>query len=754
MDFETENSRDWDVDAPVLSEPALPTNERLSLLLRKSKPVERPNVRARKAAHKDAIAAKARAEAANRVIARPRPAIDPKYTNRFAVNVDNAGRALWRRREQPNGLYRLSNSYASIYESLGHQAKSSKGSPKNPSIQKVLEQIGDRTGTFVAPPLRAADREIRIWGDSSGVPNAQQELEKWALMHRTPSAEWAKINHATERVMERLDKKMKEDAFRQQFRQNPANSNTFSYVGYFLWPSEEFVPDAYLGPAYEAFDQIRIEERCHILYVSDKSLFKVLSYEEKSVNEAVVRIRTTLCEIVRRSSKPVRLYLTERLPLEANHSEVKLVQVNQTDKASPDAHMPILKGSVRPSLTGRAPTTEERNCWEIFQSDLDLINEDRFRNAISSTLPTLRYYRGNVRARVSFGTMAFVSYMRPLGVNHTLEEFQSMLKKAQTAGQLVKRFTIEKGRPTPLSRCRQATDFLDPVDASTVSLDAVRPQYSATFEVTPLTNSAPLRLEVDFLETDHGVFDAVAKRWLKVEMNAAPQDKVANLQRGKLAVAVNVMDLAKEVAWQLAIETCDVLSGSKLTLPMTDFADRVCLESGTKGAKSKTGEGGPKLVYSPNELRVQASTAKTHHRYRVRGSPYILEVTKCVQRSGVPTKAVVVTKGPESDDGKEEALAQLTFWEVSMYSTEWDMAFDKQPALSIGQEGAWSGSLPAFFPADLDGGDGFMDFVNKARTVSGLLATRGSPKKGAAPDPRGKSAQRAPNASAAHGKCF
>lgn len=168
--------------------------------------------------------------------------------------------------------------------------------------------------------------------------------------------------------------------------------------------------------------------RCHITFDTERSLFRLLSNNQKAVQEALGRIRTTVSELTSRSKQPIRLYLLLPPSLGAIRSEVGL-------KNSRPA---ISKTRVKPLLVGQPLTGEEVQEWAQLRPKLSAANESCIQRAIIECLSRVRFYRGLVRMRVHFGSFVFSVYKKPKGPTHTFEEFMQMMRSSTTAGELIK----------------------------------------------------------------------------------------------------------------------------------------------------------------------------------------------------------------------------------------------------------------------------------------------------------------------------
>lgn len=206
--------------------------------------------------------------------------------------------------------------------------------------------------------------------------------------------------------------------------------------GAFIWPDYGFPPTALLGNNLEALDPIRTEHRCYITWESTKSLFVIYSDSQSAIENAITRIRTTICEIATRSRATTKVYMIEPLKPHIVGREVELIPYQQfLGNASRDDGAAIT--TVVPRMTGPPPTSKEREDWLILQSLIGYSNDTSFKRVVAARLESARYYRGHVRMRVNFGVMRLSTYKKPGLSNHNLEEFFAMLRDPQAVAEIV-----------------------------------------------------------------------------------------------------------------------------------------------------------------------------------------------------------------------------------------------------------------------------------------------------------------------------
>ena len=195
---------------------------------------------------------------------------------------------------------------------------------------------------------------------------------------------------------------------------------------------------AILGQNLEAFDQIKVDCSCHIVFEKEMSAFKVLSNNISGLEEAMRRIRVAFCEMASRNSKPRRLHLVEPPTPEALRKEVKLEGQHDSPHWAQLVGNRLKIPGVVPIAAGPKPAPEDMVVWEGDRQELSFANQQSLKHSILKVLADLRFYRGHIQMRVHFGTPVLLAYKKPVGVRHTLEELIAVLKMSQTRGEVVK----------------------------------------------------------------------------------------------------------------------------------------------------------------------------------------------------------------------------------------------------------------------------------------------------------------------------
>ncbi|KAI9804266.1 MAG: hypothetical protein M1833_007073 [Piccolia ochrophora] len=644
-----------------------------------------------------------RAFGRNRALLSFRPrAYDFNNADKFPVTRDNTAKEAWRRRQEPNGYFKLTISYERIYASLNESRKTSKGISTIGFVRNAFDHIGRETGAFVDLPRRLGDRVLLIWGNPSQVDAAKKDLGQWvSQFDHLPHQAWAKVASHSDDQKGSFARKVALDAQKQSFRRVPEEGVVFTAIGYFLWPIAELNPESFLGQNLEAFDDIRTNSQCHIAFESGKTRFKILAKNAASVQSALTRIRTTMCEIITRSVRPSHFYLVDTIPKDSSR------ELNIVPAATLNLPLDVTERSTAgfvPLSTGSNITQTDMETWTVFQDDLDSVNVQCLKRAALQTFSDLRYYRGNIVARARFGVMALTSYKKPEGTCHTIEEFTTMLRRPQTNAYLFRKLAEGGQGQNLLTTCSQSVDVLRRLRNSSGKTE---PEYSASFELVTPGTAEPFTLEVDFLKVYSGGYVTSSMVWLKPETSASPYD---SLQSGKGRVPLNIIfnSLHGRSAWQFEATTRNTIEEGRVTPQMRTFLSSLSLVS--PEVKDGLGPAKPTLKIGYAGLQAQSRTLKTRYRYMVKHGPYVVEITQSDNViASTPTK-------------------QTTSWEASMFNPEWDSMFATQIGLPIGKMGTWEASIDNLFAgrAGLPNEDdaGFVHFVACARAASRVVASR------------------------------
>ncbi|KAL9031718.1 MAG: hypothetical protein Q9196_000266 [Gyalolechia fulgens] len=348
----------------------------------------------------------------------------------FVRKRDNAARAAYRAGQPPSVIFDLGSPLTEIEPSVAR-------------IQRTLEEIGVRFGSFILPERSLKDTKISIWGGRKPIDDTVTELRQWRSSSRArqrtqesrPSAKdnFAKAMSITGDFWAAEEKSAKRDAERQHYQKAPQQGQNFKSNGYFLWPNTEIRAIDLFGPHCEALDSLRIEHRVYIVFDEARSVFKIHSNSgAERINEVIQRIGNTIKEYVARDHRPVMLLLVEP-PSPADHRpNVQTVAGPYLGVKQARSKIPMLHGE---KLAPDGTTDLQQN----FDQSISR-NKRRTYSATKTVLERIPYYRGCLRMRINFGTFALVKFQWPPGVSSvTLEEFARDVQLPGTKGTLIRK---------------------------------------------------------------------------------------------------------------------------------------------------------------------------------------------------------------------------------------------------------------------------------------------------------------------------
>lgn len=350
----------------------------------------------------------------------------------FAIRRDNAARVAFRNNQPPNATYDLGNPLIELEPSVAR-------------LQRSLEEIGVRFGSFIVPKRALDDSKIVIWGNPKQLGDTIRELKQWRHHRRTHSTARESLPLAKELKFARItstigiihaaeEKKAKRDAERLEFQKVPTQGRRFKSNGYYLWPNNEIRVVDLFGPNCEALDPLRMEHRAYILFDEARSVFKIHSDKgAENVHQVTQRIESTIKEYVARDHRPATLILIEPLSPSDFRHEIRTVAGPPLGVTGAQSKIPVLHGKKIKDqhIAGLRQEAEK----------LGLINRNRANKAVQKVLERLPYYRGHLRMRVNFGTFTLVKFQWPPGVpSVTLEKFTVDIKSAGTKGTLIRKY--------------------------------------------------------------------------------------------------------------------------------------------------------------------------------------------------------------------------------------------------------------------------------------------------------------------------
>jgi hypothetical protein len=303
------------------------------------------------------------------------------------------------------------------------------------------EAIAKRYGTFVFSEDRNKSGMIQIdvWGELKAVDATLQAIRAWKT-REMPSKRvmgtmpFSKQISLLPQQRKNEEKKWHREVMRQRFRRAPPLGTQFGAIGFFHWPVKEFQPHELLGTSYEAFDPIRMECSCYVVFDQSLPGFQVMG-DATAVKDALLRIRKACFQITARQVAPVRRYF---LHLGETESDIPThVTLEQYERIKRIAARNITLPQDHPGCSpkGRVeidldPEEEQENREKSTQ-DVKIAGK-----SIMRMIAQLHYYRGHLTFRIRLGTFLATHYRATEDGRYTVDDFRSMLQQSQFVGEV------------------------------------------------------------------------------------------------------------------------------------------------------------------------------------------------------------------------------------------------------------------------------------------------------------------------------
>lgn len=311
--------------------------------------------------------------------------------------------------------------------------------PTRTKMYDLLEEMGVRLGSFIRPPQDIHDRELRIWGNTAQVQQTITGIQAWLsptrveLMSRKSTARERFANEYSNigSKYKMIQKKMLKEAAIQKFQQVPEAGKRFEFTGTFLWPMDEVRPEDILGSSLEAFDPIRFQYQCHIVFDNKEACFKIMTSDLKSVETTNSRIEGTMKEYVARCNRRIIENLVEPPNVLAIREDIKV------SKSGPSFGSATAPSGI-PMLTGQALDSDKCATWVKRAAEMTVKNSSRIEQALRRSILDLPFYRGQVHMRVHFGTFALTVYRSQGEEPYPFEDFVKDMAKPGTRGDMIR----------------------------------------------------------------------------------------------------------------------------------------------------------------------------------------------------------------------------------------------------------------------------------------------------------------------------
>ncbi|KAF7191296.1 hypothetical protein HII31_07319 [Pseudocercospora fuligena] len=621
---------------------------------------------------------------------------------RLVAEVDNDAQSLWRNHKRPLDNIRIPPILA-IEDETRH----------------ILQTVAKDLGTFIhcdAIDKHAAHLTFGIWGEDADVTATKNALlfriDELMSQKGRSAGSFAKVVSLTPVLRQRYEDRWAREIKKSRFRQSPPQVMAFSAIGSFHWPLREYKPEEVLGLNFEAFDDIRMDTSCYIVFAPELSVFQVMG-DEKKVKRALERLRKSCFQLTARSINPARTYLVRwlhgaNIPTHVYLEPYPLPAVLTSSDAVDET----------PSMSPRAEGLEESMHKIELNRHLSKMNTERVRVTLGNALRKIHFYQGHITIRVRLGTFLLSSYRMPEGavdenpqdVLYELKEYEDMTKESQFYGRVTEEICDATAEANVHEVLIQASDLLIPHGAMTTSLRDVKPVFAATFVFDDANGALQLHMtwhELEEKKADGPEYLLEQAKWTRLDRDT---------NRPTPLLDMSLTDLHTGSAWQFEIAASRSVEEYKVPQNLRDFAARVTIDpiQAVKQSADKSF-----VRYNPF-MRLRSFRQEVSFRYNILNSDYTLELKRFQDRIFSTQQTLVE---------KPKVTVYEPRWGVNVFRTDWDTAFSKNERLPIGEVADWDDTFEVVFPSDIgpdveDDGDGFEQLLGKLDGIAALV--RGS----------------------------
>ncbi|KAK6344503.1 hypothetical protein TWF696_008137 [Orbilia brochopaga] len=573
-----------------------------------------------------------------------------------------------------------------------------------------INAIADLTGTHMKFPQDepqdwADDKRtirynrIRIWGTPEAVERAKEYLvylnkhaDKSAQSAAKKTLNWAKVKAIPDkRHREAATKEEKERELKGRFRSSPDPNEVFPYTGVFAWPHSEVSPSEVIGMNYESLDPIRLDVGVYIVYSSKRHCFRVLGYDQESIQKALDRIYVVFCEVAARNRAAIAITLA--IPPKVFQPQVLF------DKDHELSNLPVSFKPEKDSVGVQLYLGDDGSCqhhknWASRRDILTLANESFIKSALDITLKDLFYLRMFAKLRIYFGTFILFGYRRPRFLRHGLEEFTEMLRVSMARGEIFRQIGSPAVGDRLLKFCEMRTDLFHPANPHEQK-DAegnMEPVYSSSMYLVVTRKPDPpmeIKLEVEFEKSPKtGEYRVSARRWLKLPRTT---EETTRVMKKRTPLDLKLVDLEANVAYEIELTIGQAVPDIDKMPVLAEFVLHLNLVDSRGGNTKRVS-----YITLPG-IKVVSIVTKKKYPYWFTGTPYIFEVT---QYEHIRSIDDTITKKNTTGGGFPADFSDSTTdvrWGVSLYNSEWDAIFTKQSELPIGCTGDWIPNVDSFF---------------------------------------------------------
>lgn len=298
--------------------------------------------------------------------------------------------------------------------------------------------IAKKFGTFVFSDNRVSNTgaiQFDIWGEPAAVKHTRQAIHDWVEREMPSKAmlgqnQFWKQRSQLPQQRHAEEKKWNREVERQRFRQCPPVGTQFGAIGTFHWPAKDIQPHEVLGHSYEAFDSIRMECSCYVVFDHNMTAFKVMG-QDNNVKAALLRIRKAFFQITARQIAPVRRYFVHSGEQDELPSHVTLEPYEMVKRLNPSSTATELQEGYSPRgyVEADLDTAEQQQRHETSVREARIAGK-----TIMLTIAKLHFYRGHLKLRIRLGTFLATEFIQPEDNGYTFDGFRDMLQQSQFSG--------------------------------------------------------------------------------------------------------------------------------------------------------------------------------------------------------------------------------------------------------------------------------------------------------------------------------
>ncbi|KAG8533349.1 uncharacterized protein KY384_002132 [Bacidia gigantensis] len=310
----------------------------------------------------------------------------------FNFARDNRAKTAYRQRKPPDGNYQLHKNPNEI-------------EPDIKRLYDMLAEVGVRCNSFLIPPQSWNERNILIWGDTRALAKTRAALTDWLRRAEEGPVQRAKgkdaftTENSTIGHLHKMElKRLRNEIELKSFQQVPDPGRHFEHQGWYPWRVEELDPKEVFGHSMEAFDTVRHECKCHIVFNDRLECFRIYTDCKDSVEHALSRIRGAHESIRQQSQYPIIKFMVNPPSATSALSQIQLSKSQPTKDTEQFSKIPRLSG---PALDAKG-----RSTWDQQSRRSTADNQKWIEESFKKLWPRLKFYDGHLHMRIGFDLLS------------------------------------------------------------------------------------------------------------------------------------------------------------------------------------------------------------------------------------------------------------------------------------------------------------------------------------------------------------